>query len=34
MSWVCDDRGGKPAGYRGKAGDCVARSIGIATGIP
>jgi hypothetical protein len=29
-----DDGGRTAAGYRGKAGDCVVRSIAIATGLP
>jgi hypothetical protein len=32
--WVYDDGGRKAAGFRGKAGDCVARSIAIATRLP
>jgi hypothetical protein len=29
-----NDGGREAAGYKGKAGDCVARSIAIATGLP
>src|ERR1700738_1093518 len=29
-----DDGGRSAAGYKGKTGDCVARSIAIATGLP
>ena len=32
--WVYDDGGRAAAGYRGEAGDCVARAIAIAAGIP
>lgn len=32
--WVYDDGGRAAAGLEGKAGDCVARSIAIASGIP
>lgn len=32
MEWVYDDGGRSAAGYRGDAGDCVCRSIAIATG--
>ena len=31
MKWVYDDGGRKAAGFRGRAGDCVTRSIAIAT---
>jgi len=34
MNWVYDDGGRKAAGFQGKAGDCVARSIAIATRLP
>jgi hypothetical protein len=34
MKWVNDDGGRAEAGYRGQAGDCVVRSIAIATGSP
>ena len=34
MNWVYDDGGRKAAGFRGKAGDCVTRSIAIATRLP
>jgi hypothetical protein len=34
MNWVYDDGGRKAAGYQGKAGDCVTRSIAIASGLP
>jgi hypothetical protein len=34
MNWVYDDGGRNAAGFRGKAGDCVARSIAIATRLP
>ena len=34
MKWVYDDGGRNAAGFRGKAGDCVARSIAIATRLP
>lgn len=33
-SWVWDDGGREAAGFKGKAGDCVTRSIAIATGLP
>lgn len=32
-TWVHDDGGREAAGYRGEAGDCVARSIAIITGF-
>lgn len=32
--WVYDDGGRKDAGYEGKIGDCVTRSISIATEMP
>jgi hypothetical protein len=32
-AWVYDDGGRAAAGYRGKANDCVARAIAIATGV-
>ena len=34
MNWVYDDGGRKAAGFRGDAGDCVMRSIAIATRLP
>jgi hypothetical protein len=34
MNWVYDDGGRKAAGFRGRAGDCVTRSIAIATRLP
>lgn len=34
MRWVEDDGGRADAGYRGSTGDCVTRSIAIATGRP
>jgi hypothetical protein len=34
MNWVYDDGGRKVAGFQGKAGDCVTRSIAIATRLP
>lgn len=34
MPWVQDDGGREVAGFKGKAGDCVARSIAIASGRP
>jgi hypothetical protein len=34
MEWVYDDGGRAAAGYRGKAGDCVARAVAIASGLP
>lgn len=34
MRFVCNDGGRVAAGYTGKAGDCVCRSICIATGLP
>jgi hypothetical protein len=34
MNWVYDDGGRKAAGFLGKAGDCVTRSIAIATRLP
>ena len=34
MNWVYDDGGRKAAGFGGDAGDCVTRSITIATGLP
>jgi hypothetical protein len=33
-AWVYDDGGRAAAGYRGEAGDCVTRSVAIATGRP
>jgi hypothetical protein len=32
--WVYDDGGRAEAGYRGETGDCVTRSVAIATGRP
>lgn len=34
MKYQYNDGGREAAGYRGKAGDCVCRSIAIASGIP
>ncbi|HEY0821114.1 MAG TPA: hypothetical protein VGD46_20170 [Rhizobacter sp.] len=34
MAWVEDDGGRIAAGFKGKAGDCVARSLAIASGRP
>lgn len=34
MRWTYDDGGRAAAGYKGSAGDCAARSIAIATGLP
>lgn len=34
LPWQYDDGGREAAGYKGKTGDCVCRSIAIATGIP
>lgn len=34
MKFVHNDGGRKAAGYQGDAGDCVARSIAIASGLP
>lgn len=34
MKFVYDDGGRAKAGYQGSAGDCVVRSIAIATGLP
>lgn len=34
MPWVFDDGGRGAAGYKGLTGDCVTRSIAIATGRP
>jgi hypothetical protein len=34
MQWTADDGGRADAGFIGEAGDCVARSIAIATGTP
>jgi len=33
-TWVFDDGGRKKSGYKGFAGDCVCRSIAIATKLP
>ena len=34
MKFVYDDGGREAAGFKGKTGDCVARSIAIATDLP
>ncbi len=34
MKYVYNDGGRKASGYKGNAGDCVARSIAIVTGLP
>jgi hypothetical protein len=34
MKFICHDGGRAAAGYKGKTGDCVTRSIAIATGKP
>jgi hypothetical protein len=34
LPFVFDDGGRAAAGFRGKAGDCVARSVAIAAGLP
>lgn len=34
MKFQCNDGGRAKAGYKGKAGDCVTRSIAIITGLP
>ena len=34
MKWVHDDGGRAAAGFKGKAGDCVARAVAIASGKP
>ena len=34
MRWVADDGGREAAGWKGRAGDCVVRSIAIATDLP
>lgn len=34
MEWVYNDGGRAQAGFRGSAGDCVARSIAIAADLP
>jgi len=34
MQWIKDDGGRASAGYKGSAGDCVCRSIAIASGLP
>lgn len=34
MEWRYVDGGRKAAGYKGETGDCVTRSIAIATGLP
>jgi hypothetical protein len=33
-AWIYDDGGRAEAGYRGETGDCVTRSVAIATGRP
>lgn len=34
LAWVFDDGGRSAAGFKGTTGDCVTRSIAIATGLP
>jgi hypothetical protein len=34
LAFQFDDGGRKAAGYKGKTGDCVVRSVAIATGLP
>jgi hypothetical protein len=34
MNWTYNDGGRKETGFNGSAGDCVARAVAIATGIP
>jgi hypothetical protein len=34
VNWQSNDGGRRAAGYKGAAGDCVVRSVAIATGIP
>jgi hypothetical protein len=34
LPWVADDGGRAAAGFKGEAGDCVARSIAIAADLP
>lgn len=34
MPWVEDDGGRAAAGFKGEAGDCVARAVAIASGVP
>ena len=34
MKWVYNDGGREAAGFKGKAGDCVARAVAIASGKP
>lgn len=34
MKWIYDDGGRQAAGYKSPAGDCAARAIAIATGLP
>lgn len=34
MEFIYDDGGRNRSGFRGRAGDCVTRSIAIATGLP
>lgn len=34
MKWIFNDGGREVAGYKGETGDCVTRSIAIATGLP
>lgn len=33
-NWIFDDGGREAAGFKGSAGDCVARAVAIATGRP
>jgi hypothetical protein len=34
MEWVYNDGGRSAAGYKGKCGDCVTRSVAIVSGLP
>lgn len=34
ITWIEDDGGREAAGFKGKAGDCVARAVAIASGRP
>ena len=34
MTFIYDDGGRAAAGFKGKTGDCVARALAIATGLP
>lgn len=34
MTWVYDDGGALAAGYRKESGDCFARAVSIAAGVP